>query len=38
VDIDGDARPSGAGWDVGYDEQGQATTPRIVSWKEIAPY
>ncbi len=39
VDFDGDARPSAADWDIGYDEYGQAAaaTPTIVSWKEVEP-
>ncbi|MHC4415259.1 MAG: right-handed parallel beta-helix repeat-containing protein [Planctomycetota bacterium] len=39
VDFDGEARPGAGGWDMGYDEYGQAaaSTPRIVSWQEVEP-
>ncbi|MHC4786293.1 MAG: right-handed parallel beta-helix repeat-containing protein, partial [Planctomycetota bacterium] len=40
VDYDGDGRPGAAGWDMGYDEYGQATagTPRIIGWREVEPW
>ncbi len=37
VDFDGDDRPAGGGWDIGYDERGGASGPRIVSWREVEP-
>jgi hypothetical protein len=39
VDLDGDGRPEGAGWDMGCHEYGQpgAATPTIVKWREVKP-